>query len=280
MTSRRTFLQTGAAALAAGWLPRWKLGTMTSATLDTIGVQLYTVRAEMERDLEGTLARVAEIGFREVEFAGYFGRSPEQIRSILDRVGLSAPSGHMGYEQLGAGWSKVLDTAQAIGHKYAVIAWTPEEERRTLDDWKRIADKFNHAGEQTRRAGLTFAYHNHNFEFVPIDGKLPYDLLVERTDPATVKLEMDLYRITLAGGDPFAYFTRFPGRFPMVHVKDWKRNATPPMVDVGAGDIDFRRIFREREKAGIKHYFVEHDEPASPFDSISASYRYLKRLEF
>ncbi len=253
---------------------------MYPRTLERIGVQLYTVRAEMARDLEGTLARVAEIGYKEVEFAGYFDRSPEQIRTILDGLGLSAPSGHMAFEELGDGWSRVLDRARSIGHEYVVIAWTPEEARRTMDDWKRIADKFNRAGEETRRAGLTFAYHNHNFEFVPIDGKVPFDMLLQRTDPAMVKLEMDLYWLTLAGGDPFTYFRQYPGRFPMVHVKDLKRGAPQPMVDVGAGDIDFRRIFAQSDAAGIKHYFVEHDEPASPFDSISASYRYLRRLEF
>lgn len=280
MTTRRAFVQTSAAALAAATLPRWSGIGPAGERIERIGVQLYTVRAEMERDLEGTLARVAEIGYKEVEFAGYFGRSPEQIKATLDRVGLTSPSGHMPYESLGDDWGQVLDRAAAIGHQYAVVAWTPQEERRTMDDWKRIAEKFNRAGEQTRRAGLTFAYHNHDFEFTAIDGHLPFDLLLERTDPSIVKLEMDLYWITLAGGDPFAYFSKYPGRFPMVHVKDLKRGAKPPMVDVGTGDINFSAIFARRKDAGIEHYFVEHDEPASAFDSISASYRYLKQLEF
>ncbi|MEO8200473.1 MAG: sugar phosphate isomerase/epimerase [Gemmatimonadota bacterium] len=280
MTTRRTFVRTSAAALTGAMLPRWSAGMMRGERIERVGVQLYTVRAEMERNLEDTLARVAEIGYKEVEFAGYFGRSPEQVRSTLERLGLSSPSSHMAFEDLGEHWSRVLDTAKSIGHEYVVVAWTPAEQRRTMDDWKRIADKFNHAGEQTKRAGLTFAYHNHDFEFTPIDGHLPFDLLMERTDPSLVKLEMDLYWITLAGGDPFFYFAKYPGRFPMVHVKDLKRGAKPPMVDVGAGNIDFKAIFTKHKEAGIEHYFVEHDEPASPFDSISASYRYLKQLDF
>ena len=280
MTSRRSFVRTSTAALTAAALPRWSGWGMNQERIERIGVQLYTLRTEMQRDLEGTLARVADIGYKEVEFAGYFGRSPEQIRATLDKVGLTSPSGHMPYEALGEGWARVLDASRTIGHEYTVIAWTPEEERRTMDDWKRIAEKFNRAGEQTRRAGLQFAYHNHDFEFKPIGGHIPFDLLLERTDPAAVKLEMDLYWITLAGGDPFAYFAKYPGRFPMVHVKDLKRGAQSPMVDVGAGDINFKAIFAKRREAGIQHYFVEHDEPASPFDSISASFRYLKQLEF
>ena len=233
MTSRRSFVRTSTAAPTAAALPRWSGWGMNQERIERIGVQLYTLRSEMQRDLEATLARVADIGYKEVEFAGYFGRSPEQIRATLDKVGLTSPSGHMPYEALGEGWARVLDASRTIGHEYTVIAWTPE--------------------------------------FKPIGGHIPFDLLLERTDPAAVKLEMDLYWITLAGGDPFAYFAKYPGRFPMVHVKDLKRGAQSPMVDVGAGDINFKAIFAKRREAGIQHYFVEHDEPASPFDSISAS---------
>jgi sugar phosphate isomerase/epimerase len=277
--SRRHFLQTSSAALAAAALPRWPFGSPRE-DIDRVGLQLYTVRNEMQRDMDATLTRVAQIGYMEVEFAGYFNRAPAQVKSLLDRLDLSAPSAHMPYESLDNGWAKVLDDANAIGHRYVVIAWTPVEVRKTIDDWKRIAEKFNRAAEASEKQDLRFAYHNHNFEFVPIEGQIPYDVLTAATDPDDVKLEMDLYWITSAGGDPFKYFARYPDRFPMVHVKDWKKGGHPEMVDVGAGDIDFKKIFAQHGRAGIKHYFVEHDEPADPFASITASYRYLRALRF
>lgn len=283
MTSRRDFVRTSAAALVAAALPWDDLVRMRHAPMEKIGVQLYTVRKEMERDFEGTLARVAGIGFKEVEFAGYFNRSPEQVKNILTTLKLESPSGHMPYEALAdpPKWFQILDAANKIGHQYVVIAWTPQDERRTLDDWKRVADKFNRAARAAKEAGLTFAYHNHDFEFKSVgQGPIPFDLLLAETDPELVKIEMDLYWITLGGFDPLPYFRKYPGRFPMVHVKDMKKGGERPlMVDVGQGDIDFTGIFARREEAGIRHFFVEHDEPAAPLASIERSYRYLRSLE-
>ena len=283
MTSRRHFIRSSGTALAAAALPWNDILRMHSGRIDKIGVQLYTVRKEMERDFEGTLARVAGIGFKEVEFAGYFNRSPEQVGNILATLKLESPAGHMPYEALAdpSAWLQILDTANTIGHQYVVIAWTPQEERRTPDDWKRVAEKFTRAGRAAKEAGLTFAYHNHDFEFKSLgQGPIPFDLLLAETDPALVKIEMDLYWITLGGHDPFRYFEKYPGRFPMVHVKDMKKGGErPQMVDVGKGDIDFRSIFARREEAGIRHFFVEHDEPADPVASISASYQYLRALD-
>jgi sugar phosphate isomerase/epimerase len=279
---RRDFIRNSATALGAAALP-WPLAVSPHDRLDRIGVQLYTVRAEMARDFEGTLSRVAGIGFKEVEFAGYFNRAPEQVRSLLTRLGLSSPAGHMPYEGLAndESWGPILDTANRIGHQYAIIAWTPQEVRQTMDDWKRVAARFNWAGQKAKEAGLSFAYHNHDFEFKPLDGQIPFDLLLAETDPTLVRIEMDLYWTTLGGRDPLDYFRRFPGRFPMVHVKDMKRGGEKPlMVDVGQGDIDFRTIFARREDAGIRHFFVEHDEPSDPMASITASYDYLSRLRF
>jgi sugar phosphate isomerase/epimerase len=280
MVTRRDFLSSTAAAIAvSSWKDPLQL-LRPPEKLSRIGVQLYTLRKEMERDFEGTLRRVARIGFNEVEFAGYFNHSPHQVHELLEDLKLGSPSAHMAYESLETNWQEILDQAKAIGHEYVLIAWTPAEERKTLDDWKRIGAKFNRAAEAAHRAGLKFGYHNHDFEFKPIDGKVPFDLLLAETDRDLVKIEMDLYWITLAGGDPFAYFQQYPGRFPMVHVKDLKKGPPPQMVDVGAGDIDFKAIFTRHEQAGIQHYFVEHDEPADPWASVEASYRYLKGLEF
>lgn len=274
VSSRREFLSTlGGAALAAGGLRR---GAPARGSLGPLGVQLYTLRREMQRDFEGTLARVAEIGYREVEFAGYFDRAPEQVRAALDRTGLVGPGAHVPVELLSEGWARALDAAHVIGHEWLIVAWIPQELRRTLDDWRRLAERFNRAGEEAARAGLRFAIHNHTYEFDRIGDRLPYDELLEACDPRVVDFEMDLFWIAKGGGDPVAYFARYPGRFPMVHVKDM--DARQQMVDVGAGVIDWRRIFADRRQAGIRHYFVEHDEPPDPLASVRASYAYLSRL--
>ena len=276
--SRREFVGTMAGAGLAAVLPRLPLPAHR-ARLEKIGLQLYTVRKAMQTDVEGTLTRVAATGYKEVEFAGYFGKSPTDIKAMLDRLGLSAPAVHVGSlapEQ----WRASLDAANTIGHRYVVVPWIPAEERATLDGWKRVAERYNRAAADARAAGLQFAYHNHDFEFAPVEGRIPYDVLLENTDPQLVQLEIDLYWITKGGQDPLAYFQRWPGRVPLVHVKD---SAGPPdnkMMDVGAGTIDWKRIFARREQAGIRHYFVEHDEPSDLFASIKASYDYLKRLEF
>ncbi len=274
--TRRRFVGAVAAAALSGRGP----GGVRRRRLKSIGLQLYSVRGALQQDFEGTLARVAEIGYREVEFAGYFDRSPAEIRAMLDRHGLVAPSAHLPYEQLAAGWDQALDAARRIGHQYAVVAWIPEQARRDLDGWKRVADQFNRAGEACRRVGLEFAFHNHSYEFVPLGGQLPYDVLVAATDPRLVRLEMDLFWVATGRQDPLGYFRRFPGRFPLVHVKDMAAGPERKMADVGQGIIDWKGIFAQSELAGIKHYFVEHDEPPQPFDDIRVSFEYLKRLEF
>ena len=271
---RRSFVATTAAVLVGGQPARRR----ARRRLDRIGRQLYTVRHELQRDFDGTIARVAATGYREVEFAGYFGKAARELRALLDHHGLSAPSAHVSLAP--DQWHAALDAAPVVGHRYLVVAWIPPEQRRTLDDYKRIAESFNGAGKQARAAGLQFAYHNHDFEFAPLEGRLPYDVLLAETDPQLVQLEIDLYWITKGGQDPLAYFARWPGRVPMVHVKD---SAGPPdhrMTDVGAGTIDWKRIFAQRDQAGIRHCFVEHDQPPDAFASIRASYEYLKRLEF
>jgi sugar phosphate isomerase/epimerase len=277
VSDRRSFLQLlGGAAVAAG-LPR--LPRLPAARIKRVGLQLYTVRHEMERDVEGTIARVAATGYKEVEFAGYFKKTPAEVRALLDRHGLTAPSAHIGSIAPDA-WREGLDAAHTIGHSYVVVPWIPVEARTGVDGYKKIAADFNRAAEQAHAAGLQFAYHNHDFEFAPVEGKLPYDILLAETDPKLVQMEMDLYWITKGGQDPLAYFARWPGRFPMVHVKDSLGPPDNTMADVGAGKIDWKRIFAKEQQAGIKHFFVEHDQPADAFASIRASCEYLRRLEF
>jgi sugar phosphate isomerase/epimerase len=286
MLDRRAFIGTLGAACVAG------VG-LEAKKLDRIGMQLYTVRTEMEKDFDGTLAKVAAIGYKEVEFAGYFKRTPEQVRDALKKNGLTAPATHVDYPSLAADkLPAVLDTARTIGHQFLVNPWIDETVRKEPDIWKRVAETFNRAGEASKKAGIQFAYHNHHFEFAPVDGKLPYELLLEQCDRSLVKMELDLCWITAAGKDPVEYFKRYPGRFPLVHVKGLAKKpdaggAAPiqsimsDLTDVGTNDvIDWKRIFGRSSQAGIEHYFVEHDVPKDPFASLKASYDYLKALNF
>jgi sugar phosphate isomerase/epimerase len=280
VSDRRTFLQQlGSTALAAS-LPDVSIAARgRAARIERVGLQLYTVRRELAKDFEGTLATVAATGYREVEFAGYFGKSPADVRAILDRHGLAAPSVHVGSVAPDQ-WRAALDAAHVIGHRYVVIPWIPVEARTGVDGYKRVAANFNRVAEEARAAGLQFAYHNHDFEFGPVAGQLPYDVLLAETDPKLVQMEMDLYWIVKGGQDPLAYFARWPGRFPAVHVKDSAGAPEHRMMAVGAGTIDFKKIFARRAQAGIQHYFVEHDEPTDAFASIRESFGYLKQLEF
>jgi len=254
--------------------------------IEKIGLELYTVRGALDKDFEGTLARVAKDGYKEVELAQFFAHlpdfspSPKRAREILDANGLAAPASHIPYSAISAeNLPKVIEAGKILGHSYVV---NPSIDRAVLkqpDGWKRAAEAFNRAGEETSKSGIQFGYHNHVEEFKPLpDGKLPYDVLLAETDPKLVVMEMDLGWAHEAGADPLAYFQKYPGRFPLVHVKDFDKNRT--MVDVGKGEIDWKAIFRKADLAGIKHYFVEFDDPKSPFDSIQASYSYLEKLRF
>ena len=193
MINRRSFLSTasqsviGAVALSA--LSR--IEGEAANRLNKIGVQLYTVRGEMAKDFEGSLQKIAAIGYKEVEFAGYYNKTPDDVRAILDRYGLAAPSTHASLADIQTKLDQTIETARAIGHKFLICPYLLDKDRRTLDDYKRHAETFNRAGEACRKAGIQFGYHNHDFEFEAKDGKMPYDLLLEETDQRLVKMELD-----------------------------------------------------------------------------------------
>ncbi|HEX8339063.1 MAG TPA: TIM barrel protein, partial [Pyrinomonadaceae bacterium] len=211
--NRRLFINRLALAAAGGLClsdPRAFARAAAGRKLPRIGMQLYTVRRELAKDFGGTLAKVAALGYREVEFAGYFGHKAAEVRSLLKRLRLEAPAAHVQLTELRGDLRPLVEAARAVGHKYLLVAWLPPEERRTLDDYRRLADLFNEAGAALGREGLQFAYHNHDFEFAPLEGKVPYDLLLERTDPRAVKLEMDLYWTVKGGASPVEYFERHP----------------------------------------------------------------------
>jgi sugar phosphate isomerase/epimerase len=281
--TRRTFLATlGVAALGIANRDALADGVLLAPKrkLKKVGLQLYTVRDLMKADLPGTLRKVAQIGYKEVEFAGYYGRSPAQIKALLKQNGLTSPSSHIGLDILEKDSVRAFADAKAIGHSWVTVPYIPEERRKTMDDWNKIIDLLNQLGPQAKAAGLRLAYHNHDFEIRPVNGVRPLDVMLDKTDPSLVDFEMDLYWVIFGGGDPSDFFNRHPKRFAMVHVKD---SAGPPdnkMVDVGKGTIDFPKIFAQSDKAGIKHYFVEHDQPADPIATIRNSFNYLHALRY
>ena len=276
--TRREFVAIAGALLASAGIPSTKAAPRLPNVnkLGPIGVQLYTVRDAMKTDFAGTLARVATIGYKEVEFAGYFEHSPQEIRTLLDRSGLTSPSAHIGMPVLGPAWDKTIADALVVGHRYLVCPWI-DEKYRTVDGFKQVAELFNRAGERAKSSGIQFGFHNNTYEFTPVSGKIPYDLLLAETDPALVVMEMDVFWLRNGGADPLAYFSRYPGRFPMLHLKDM--DAAKKMVDVGQGVIDWKAILDARKLAGTKHVFVEHDNPPDPFASIRDSLAYLSSLD-
>ncbi|PYT80951.1 MAG: sugar phosphate isomerase/epimerase [Acidobacteria bacterium] len=308
--NRRTFIGSSlAATLSAAASPPWAAAPLNAGfakanpqnpthQIDRIGLQLYTVRAAMGADLEGTIAKVAATGYKEVEFAGYFDHSPKDIRATLDENGLASPSCHVTYHFVEKHWDETLEAAKIVGHSYIICPWIDEKQRAEPGGWKRAAELFNKAGEASQKEGIQFGYHNHSFEFHPTEslgGKLPYDFLLAETDPKFVVMEMDLCWITVAGKDPVAYFNNYPGRFPLVHVKDYVNDphstssysgATGSvkfaghLADVGQGTINWKNLFAHAEKAGIKHCFVENDDPKNAFEDIKISYNYLHDLRF
>lgn len=290
--NRRRFLET-AATISAATLFSSRFGWAAGEhKINKIGVQLYTVRDLMKEDFDGTIAKVAQVGYKEVEFAGYFGHTAQQVKDVLQKNGLTAPSTHVQYDELDEKFPSVIEFSKTVGMDYIICPWIPEDLRKSPDIWKQASDKFNKCGEQTKKAGMQFGYHNHWFEFLPTNGKLPYDELLKDCNPDLVKMEMDLCWAVAAGADPVKYFEKYPGRFPLVHVKDLKTKPkitsggaqnygdTVDLTEVGSGIIDWKRIFAHAQQAGIKHYIVEHDHPKQPIESITKSYQYLENLRW
>jgi sugar phosphate isomerase/epimerase len=282
---RRTFLERLAAAGIGGMT---LAGCARAATvggggerLDRIGVQLYTIRDRMQQDVPGTLQAVAGMGYREVETAGFFDRTPQQFREILDRNGLVSPAGHYPIAALRTDLNNTIAGARALGQRWIVVPWL-EPAARTAEGYATLARDLNRAGVAARDHGIRAAYHNHEFEFEPLPGgRTGWDILLAETDPAVVDMELDLFWAVRAGADPVALFDRHPGRYRLCHVKDMADiGGAHRMVDVGQGEIPFARIFAASERAGLQHFFVEHDNPADSMTTIRNSIQHLQQLTF
>ena len=274
--NRRRFLRTSSAAVGGAVLGPAALRVAEAARRagvpDVLGIQLYTLRDLVPNDVNGVLEMLARFGYGTVETAGYADRDPAAFAAALDAHGLASPSAHQMVAEVVVGsemmadaglpdFDAALETVAAVGHDYFVIPWLPPDARPDRDGYLRLADVLNGLGERARAAGVQLGYHNHDFEFDAFGGDRPaYFDFVERLDPDLVVMELDLYWVVVAGHDPVDVFERYPGRFPLWHVKD---GAGPDMAqtDVGAGTLDWPRIFAASGTAGLRHAFVEADTP-------------------
>ncbi len=287
--TRREFLRDGALGLAAASLAaRWPQRGFADPLGLPVGLQLYTVRKQADKDLDGTLHAVAEIGYKEVELPGFYQKKASEIRKSLDAAGLMCPSAHYETPDLRTGLDERIVYAKEIGLNYMVCAFLRPPERKTLDDYRHLAEFFNKVGEQIQKAGLQFCYHAHNFEYTSFEGVVAFDDLLQHTDPNLFKIELDCYWMTRAGRDPVEYIKKYPGRFPLLHIKDMKpghpsttdlMKGGDAFTEVGRGSIDWKRIF-QAAGGDLKHYFVEQDFcERPPLESAKISYEYLHNLQ-
>jgi len=283
---RRAFLtRIGLAAAAAqlGCAPNMARAGVGRRKLRRTGIQLYSLRADARLDLERTLAEIAAIGYNDVELLGSmnnFGMPAARLREVLDRNGLRAPSTHVGggvVDDL----ERNLDEAQILGHQYLVVASLPIQGTRTLDDYRRWADRLNEAGRRARTRGVWIGFHNHANDMTVIDGVVPYDLLIDRTDPALVRHQLDTGNTAMGGKDPLEYVRRYGSRYWLFHIKDVPRLGATSDTELGKGMIDFRRLLANISDIDEKHLFVEQETyPGAPIDSLRRDYFYLSALEF
>jgi sugar phosphate isomerase/epimerase len=285
--SRRNFLTSAGAGLTT--LALGRAGRLLANPYNLpVGLQLYTVRDHLEKDLPGTLKKVAAIGYHDIEVGGfeYYGQKPAELRRMLTDNGLKAVSTHFTEDQLKSNIDKNIAGAKECGVNYIVLASLNDQDRGSLDAIKRDAEWFNKIGEVINRAGCRFNYHGHNFDFAAVEGAVSYDELIKRTDPKLVNFELDCFWCVRAGKDPADYFHRFPGRFPQLHIKDLKPGYPPTtgegpaaFTEVGQGVIDWKKIFRAAKEGGLKHFYVEQDEvDRDSMESAKMSYDYLHNL--
>lgn len=328
MLNRREFIA-AAGATAAGLALGCRTGAPAAGAaagagpadhLGPIGVGLFTLPKSLSQDFDGTLAMLAGLGYRELEFfgpypfspqavqdgwkgvaasiglpanaSGFFGRTAREVRASLDRAGLVSPSTHVDLATLRSRTGELADAAHEVGWRYAGLAAIPEELRRTLDDYRRMADELNAIGARTKAMGFKVLYHNHGYGFTPLEGQIPARVLFDRLDPELVALEMDIFWTVAGGADPLELLDAYPKLYRLMHVKDMTKQARfsrggdmqdwislfPLMTTVGAGILDFPRILGHAKRNGVEHFYVEQDLAADPPAQLGASARYLKSL--
>lgn len=274
-----------------GLLGLYSCGISSVSRKKPLAIQFYTIRDAVSDNLEKALEKLAALGFTELEIYGYngtfFGKSRTEFLTILKQTGLKVISSHhttgIIHQDEGTllyGWEKGVEDLHFIGSQYMVCSYIFPEER-TVENYKKLPELFDKCGKATQKAGIQFAYHNHDFEFEKLENdKSVYDFILENTSSERVKMELDLYWISKAGLDPLAYFEKYPGRFPLWHVKDMKAG-TKDFTEIGNGLIDFKKIFSAKERAGLQYWFLEQDSSDKDiFESIRISKKYILENSF
>lgn len=281
MTNRREFLiKTGTFAAGTIILPSWKYPDLLRK-VNNIGVQLYTFRKEMGVDAAGTLKKIAGLGFKQIESAKskkghYYGLGPKGMKNVCNDLGMNLRSGHV---HLDKDWHKTLNEAVEAGQEYIIVSSMPSK-GQTVSNYKSVAEMFNKAGEAAKKMNLKFGYHNHAYEFETVNGITLYDVLMDNTDPELVHMELDLGWVIVGGKDPLDYFRKYPGRFPLWHLKDMDI-AAKHSTEFGKGGLDILEMFKNSEASGLKYAFVEQEEYANnPTESMKLNMEYLNKINY
>ena len=279
MKTRRDFLiETGVLAIGSMLLP--SLGE-NSKKVTNIGIQLYTFRKEMAADATGTLKQIAALGIKQIESARsekghYYGLKAKEMKKICSDLGMTLRSGHIHIDDK---WQQTMEQAVEAEQEYLICSTMPTS-GQTVDNYKKVAEAFNKAGEDCKKLKIKFGYHNHEYEFESEGGKILYDVLLENTNPGLVHMELDLGWVIVGGKDPLDYFKKFPGRFPLWHLKDMDLKKKHS-VEFGKGSLPIAEILKQSKQSGLKFIFVEQEEYAStPLESIKDNMDYLSKLNY
>lgn len=309
--TRRSFVSAASVVSAAAALDQVLPSTAHAASSNrALGIELYTVEAVLEADMPGTLAALKKIGYKNVETGLISKIAAKDLRSGLDAAGLACPSAHLRFSS--ADPAPLFEDAHTLGAHYAVSSVLVASNQipssatpgagvndflkvlstLTADDWKRIADLANSIGAKAKQAGLQYAYHNHNFEFRDLgSGQTGYDLMLSETDPELVKFELDCGWMVASGHSPVDYMAKYPGRYRMIHVKDFLAGAAPTTAlmgpdapkgtELGRGSIDYKPIFAAAARAGVEYYFSEQEPPITGMTTLDAArvnYEYMRSI--
>lgn len=298
--SRRRFVGMGSAALGAGLFALRGGRAFANPLGLPLGLQLYSVREMLQKDYLGTLKQLAALGYREVEAAGFYGHSPDDVMAAMKSAGLSLVSAHYSFNDLNKSFDETVTFCKTLGLRYLICSFPGikdpsrlkdgsfrnQVESFTMEDYRFNADRFNEWGRKVKAAGMQFGYHNHTMEFAPKDGVVPFDEMIRLTDPSLVTFEMDCGWVTVGGGDPVAYLHKYPQRISMLHIKDFKPTSKPATVveppdaaELGHGTVDFRKIFEAAKGGHIRHAFVEQESyDMPPFEALRMDANYMRDL--
>ncbi|RLD66762.1 MAG: sugar phosphate isomerase/epimerase [Bacteroidetes bacterium] len=280
MTTRRNFIKTVSAATALSIVS--PLDLFANEKKKYIGIQLYTIREELNKNFVATMEKIADIGFNAVETAGYsnrkfYGYTPKDFKTFTKQLGINAQSSHANVQL--ENLDQMIDDTLEAGMEYLVKPSIGGDRRKTIDDYKKVAEEFNKIGEKCNKSGLGFAYHNHAFEFKKMKKQIPYNILLDNTEADYLTMQLDTYWMVYGGYQPIDYFNKYPGRFELLHIKDMDNTKKRESTEIGKGIIDFKEIFAANKKSGMKYFYLEQESFKMPvFESLKVSCNYLKQF--